>query len=55
MEKNKITVFIGSLQAAVASLLALLQLLTLIINISQEQWKLHYLIANIVTFPKMAL
>ena len=42
-------------KAAVASLLALLQLLTLVIKISQEQWKLQYLIANIVAFPKIAL
>ena len=56
MEKKKIAVFIGSLQATVASLLVLLQLYgTLAMKISQEQRKLHYLIANLVASPNMAL
>ena len=56
MEKKKIAVLIGSLQAAVASLLALLQLYgTLAIKIFQKQRKLHYLIANLVASPNMAL
>ena len=56
MEKKKIAVLIGFLQAAAASLLALLQLYgTLAIKISQEQRKLHYLIANLVASPNMAL
>ena len=39
----------GSLQAAVASLLVLLQLYgTLAIKISQDQSKLHFLIANLI-------
>ena len=55
-EKKKIAVLIGFLQAAAASLLALLQLHgTLAIKISQEQMKLHYLIANLVASPNMAL
>ena len=56
MEKKKIDVFIGFLQATVASLLVLLQLYgTLAMKISQEQRKLHYLIANLVASPNMAL
>ena len=56
MEKKKIAVFIGSLQATVASLLVLLQLYgTLAMKISQEQRKLHYLIANLVASANMAL
>ena len=56
MEKKKIAVLIGSLQADVASLLALLQLYgTLAMKISQEQRKLHYLIANLVASPNMVL
>ena len=56
MEKKKIAALIGSLQTAVANLLALLQLYgTLAIKISQEQRKLHYLIANLVASPNMAL
>ena len=56
MEKKKIDVFIGFLQATVASLLVLLQLYgTLAMKISQEQRKLHYLIANLVAYPNMAL
>ena len=56
MEKKKIAVLIGSLQAAVASLLALLQLYgTLARKISQDQRKLHYLIENLVASPNMAL
>ena len=56
MEKKKIAALIGSLQVAVASLLTLLQLYgTLAIKISQEQRMLHYLIANLVASPNMAL
>ena len=56
MEKKKIAVLIDSLQAAVASLLALLQMYgTLAIKISQEQRKLYYLIANLVASPNMVL
>ena len=51
MEKKKIAVLIGSLQATVASLLALLQLYgTLTTNISQDQRELHNLIKNLVAF-----
>ena len=50
-----VSALIGSLQGTVASLLALLQLYgTLAIKISQEQ-SLHYLIANLVVSPNMAM
>ena len=56
MEKKKIAVLIGSLQAAVASLLALIKLYgTLAIKICQEQRKLYYLIENLVASPNMVL
>ena len=56
MEKKKIAVLIGSLQAAVASLLALIKLYgTLAIKIYQEQRKLYYLIENLVASPNMVL
>ena len=56
MEKKKIAVLIGSLQTAVTSLLALIQLYgTLAIKICQEQRKLYYLIENLVASPNMVL
>ena len=49
MEKKKIAVLIGSLQADAASLLALLRFyVTIAIKISQEQRKLHYLKLDIL-------
>ena len=56
MEKKKIAVLKDSLQATAASLLVLLQLYgTLIINIFQEQRKLNYLMAKLITSPNMAV
>ena len=47
--EKKIVVLKGSLQAAVASLLVLLQLYgALAIKIYQDQSKLHFLIANLI-------